>query len=126
MNLVASMGKAVRSKASHPRAIKYDCGRFGMLSVPQIAAMAGISHTAVIGRLKLGWKGADLCRAKLTGRTRKMRSQGNTSTMIISLRMADKFTSGIPTLEQIMGAIPMSYRNAERWQAAFIKVRGYD
>ena len=103
-----------------PYGKQYDCGRYGMLHVSEIATLSGVHHTCIRSRIRRGWKGADLClHARV--RPRIGRSQPRYSTMLIALKLAREFDDfdSVPTVSQIRRCHAMSTSTALRWRQMF-------
>jgi len=104
-------------KRTGRRAELFDCGKHGMLSKSQIAALAGISYHGVTMRIRAGWKGAQLCLPQ-GKRPSAKRGEVRYPTMLAAITLARRFRNRVPTVEELRKAKPMSLHAARRWQAA--------
>lgn len=95
----------------------HDCGKYGKLSVGQIARIAGVTTEAIRHRVNTGVKGAALCAPYKTN-YRRTASCRNPS-LIIAVKLATAFPHRAPTTEEIRKVHPMSRTAATRWRSAF-------
>lgn len=108
-------------RTGRPAGRLYDCGKFGRLSAPQIAHIAGISDTAARLRIANGWTGEKLCQPR--GERPGAQKGVARSTQLAALRVAMAFPHRIPTVAELCRVQPMSPGSAERWLRAFRQVR---
>ncbi len=102
----------------------YDCGRYGKLTVRQIADIAGITIHGVQVRLRRHWKGEQLCLHISESRRIGWRKRGCSSpTMVLALRLALNFPDRLPTADQIRAIHPMTRDNATHWRSAIRDAR---
>lgn len=99
------------------RARKMDCGRHGRLTAAQIARTAGITESRVWQRVRIGWKGEELCRPKHDS-LRGVKTRCSKPVVRIAMKLARTFPDKVPTLAEIRRAHPMCERNAMRWRQA--------
>lgn len=104
-------------RARKSRAKKFDCGAHGRLTAAQIARIAGITDSRVWARVRIGWKGEDLCRAKHDSLL-VAKERCSQPVVRIAMKLARAFPDGTPTLAQIRKVHPMCERNAMRWRQA--------
>ena len=107
-------------RTGRPAKRLFDCGKYGRLSAPQIARIAGISGTAVNLRIANGWTGAKLCQPR--GERPGQQKGAARSTQLAALRLALAFPHKIPTKTEICRVVPMTPNAAERWLRAFRQV----
>lgn len=104
-----------RARKSHAK--KFNCGAHGRLTAAQIARIAGITESRVHQRVRIGWKGEELCLAKHDS-LRVVRERCSKPVVRIAMKLARAFPDGTPTLAQIRKVHPMCERNAMRWRQA--------
>ena len=104
----------VRKRTGRPPVL-INCGRYGRLSVPQIAVVAGVTDAAIRARLRYGWKGGQLCQA-VGARPNAKRGEIRVPTMLIAVQLAQRFRDRAPSAEEIRKFRPMSLSAASRWR----------
>lgn len=103
--------------ARKSRARTFNCGPHGRLTAAQIARTAGITESLVWQRVRIGWKGEELCRPKHDS-LRGVKTRCSKPVVRIAMKLARAFPDGTPTLAQIRKVHPMCERNAMRWRQA--------
>lgn len=102
------MSMTVNSKAK-----KYNVGGGEMLTVREIARIAGTTAGTIRARLRKGWKGDSLV---LPLGERRKEGQPRYPTQIVAYKLAMKFRYRVPTVEEIRAVHPMSEHNARFWR----------
>jgi hypothetical protein len=102
----------------------HDCGRYGQLTVGQIAKRAGVTVEAVRFRINSGWTGDALCLKYRVEHQRKPGSECRHPTMATAVRLARAFPDRVPTTKEIIAVRPMSRVSASRWRQAFRDAQG--
>lgn len=100
----------------------YNCGKYGELTVRQIANIAGITREAVRDRVNGGWKGAKLC-VKPHESKRVVKEACKRPVVVIAMKLAAKFPGRLPTVAEIRAEHPMCPRNALRWRQAMSEAK---
>lgn len=101
---------------------KIDCGKHGFLSAVEAGKLAGVSDTVIRNRIKLGWRGADLCLAP-HGKYRITREKPQFPTMLHALKLAREFDDfdTIPSVVEIKRQLCVSTATATRWRQTFMR-----
>ena len=94
-----------------------NCGKFGRLSIPQIAVVAGVTDPAIRQRIRRGWNGEQLCEP-IGERPNAKRGEIRVPTMLTAVQLARQFRDRVPTVQEIRKAKPMSREAAVRWRQA--------
>lgn len=118
---VATIASAKR-KADRKTTVRWDCGRYGMLTPIEVAKMAGISRSGAWARMRSGIKGADLCMRKSELPTQVKERCSNT-VVLVAVKLARAFPGRVPSVKDIRATHPMCRRNAQRWRQAFNDAR---
>lgn len=99
------------------RARRHNCGRRGLLTVPEISRVSGVSREAIYRRIRCGVTGAALCAKKHHGE-RTTKAKCTRPTVLLAMKLARAFPDDVPTVMQIRKVHPMTDRNAMRWRQA--------
>lgn len=103
---------------------RYDCGKYGRLTVTEIALRLGMSRQAVLKRIEHGWRGERLLLPKHATRTEIRRNCPPPKRMLVAaLRIAHRYPDRLPTLEEIKAIQPMSDHYALTWRQTISYVR---
>lgn len=105
----------------------HDCGKYGRLTAPRIAEVAGVHHNTVLDRIRRGWTGEKLAApaGKLGYKPRPRRNGGNDSkgprrpSLVLALRLASEYCNTVPSVKEIQRLRPMSAAAAGRWRIAW-------
>ena len=113
-----------RPLAAPARGDRYACGRYGKLTVAQIAEIAGTSKTAIFKRIKAGYRDEQLCapRWSTLSSIRKL-SPPRSHILVAAFVIAERYPNRLPTLAEIQRLRPMSKQNAQQWRQAIATAR---
>ena len=116
-----------------PAAKRHDCGSHGMLTVREIAAVAGINQNSVYRRLGYGVKGEALCQPREKRPARKVECDYKGTSVVatsgavmvaVAVQIALAYPRRPPTVDELRSRYNMSRATAYRWRAAFIDAMG--
>lgn len=102
----------------------YDCGKFGVLTVREIAAIAGTTRAGIYRRIERGAKGEALCKPRYAALSNIRRVAPPRRHMLISMyKLVRLYPDRLPTTEEIQRIRPMSLQNAQTWRQAIADAR---
>lgn len=101
---------------------RFDCGKHGRLSRPEIARIAGISYRAVVVRQEAGWTGEQLC-MPIGIRPNQKIGEIRYPTMLHAARLAHHFRDHVPSVKELRAFRPMSAQAAQKWRLALMKAQ---
>lgn len=106
------------------QAPRYDCGKYGRLTVRQMALVAGMSKTAVHKRLDAGWSPERACSPKYgTRRTPRAPVPPKHHNLQAAFVIAQRYRDRLPTVEEIQAIRYMSKQHALMWRRAIAEAR---
>lgn len=97
----------------------YDCGRFGRMTLDQIADAAGITRNAARYRVdKLGLRGDEVIqRTKQLRAPSKLKPRMNRPALRVAMKLARAFPDRVPSAEEIIATHPMCRASANNYRA---------
>ena len=119
----ASLGTARKNRRG-TQGPRYDCGKYGRLTVAQMRLLSGLSKTAQQKRLDAGWRGERLCPPRYATRSEAISYRAPPRhALLAAFKIADLFPGRVPTIAEIQSVRPMSDRSAGYWRSAIAAVR---
>lgn len=98
---------------------KHDCGSYGHLTLPEIAAQAGITVNAARYRVRaLKLSGDALVEGTQALRKRSVGSIVKSPSILIACKLARAYPDTVPTWREVQKIVPMCEQAAKRWSRA--------
>jgi len=110
---------------------RYDCGTRGMLTVREIARIAGVEPNSIWGRINADWTGDRLCEPRCIKPSRSRTSHRDdehappqAAAIYLGIQVARKYGNRVPDASELQDSFNLSRATAYRWRAAIAAAIG--